>query len=162
AASTRGIYVSNCPGKNAVAVAELAFGLILSLDRRIPDNVAELREGRWNKKEFSKAAGLFGRTLSLIGVGAIGREVIRRAAGSGMPVVVWSRRFDGQHRPLTDIEARELGVEPALRAIPIDLAPTAADAAARGDVVSLHVALAPDTKQMVNAALLAGMKQGAM
>src|SRR5262245_62757357 len=46
AASTRGIYVSNCPGKNAIAVAELAFALILSLDRRIPDNVADLRAGK--------------------------------------------------------------------------------------------------------------------
>src|SRR5262245_60549402 len=52
AASSRGIYVSNCPGKNSIAVAELAFGLILSLDRRIPDNVAELRAGRWNKNEY--------------------------------------------------------------------------------------------------------------
>src|SRR5918993_1055470 len=85
AASTRGIYVSNCPGKNAIAVAELAFGLILSLDRRIPDNVAELRAGRWNKKEFSKAQGLYGRTLALLGVGSIGQEMIRRAAGFGMP-----------------------------------------------------------------------------
>ena len=67
AASRRGIYVSNCPGKNAIAVAELAMGLILSLDRRIPDNVAELRAGKWNKKEFSKARGIFGGTLGLIG-----------------------------------------------------------------------------------------------
>src|SRR3954465_5394946 len=66
AASRRGIYVSNCPGKNAIAVAELAFGLILSLDRRIPDNVAELRAGTWNKKAFSKGSGLYGRTLALI------------------------------------------------------------------------------------------------
>ena len=63
AASRRGIYVSNCPGKNSVAVAELAFGLILALDRRIPDNVAALRQAQWNKTEFSKARGLFGRTL---------------------------------------------------------------------------------------------------
>src|SRR5688500_802337 len=55
AASKRGIYVSNCPGKNSIAVAELAFGLILSLDRRIPDNVAELRAGKWNKKEYSRS-----------------------------------------------------------------------------------------------------------
>src|SRR5919205_2153939 len=55
AASKRGIYVSNCPGQNSVAVAELAFGLILALDRRIADNVAHLREGRWSKGEFSKA-----------------------------------------------------------------------------------------------------------
>src|SRR6476619_596832 len=86
AASRRGVYVSNCPGKNAIAVAELAFGLMLSLDRRIPDNVAELRAGPSNNKEYSKAPGLFGRTLSLIGVGAIGQEMIRRAAGFGMPV----------------------------------------------------------------------------
>jgi D-3-phosphoglycerate dehydrogenase len=161
-ASTRGIYVSNCPGRNAIAVAELAFGLILSLDRRIPDNVSELREGRWNKKEYSKAAGLFGRTLGLIGVGAIGREMIRRAAGFGMNVVVWSRRFDGLRRSMTDVEARELGVEPARRTVSIELEPTPADAAARADIVSLHVALGPGTRQMVNAAFLARMKAGAM
>src|SRR5499433_1461608 len=61
AASKRGIYVSNCPGKNAVAVAELTFALILSLDRRVPDNVAELRAGKWNKKEYARARGLLGR-----------------------------------------------------------------------------------------------------
>ena len=77
AASRRGIYVSNCPGKNSIAVAELAFGLILSLDRRIPDNVAALRAGQWNKGEFSKARGLFGRTLGLIGLGQIGRASCR-------------------------------------------------------------------------------------
>src|SRR6476619_1702352 len=94
-ASARGIYVSNCPGKNAIAVAELAFALILSLDRRVPDNVAELRAGRWNKKEFSKAQGLYGRTIGLLGVGNIGREMIRRAGGFGLNVVIWSRRFAG-------------------------------------------------------------------
>src|SRR5437762_12607185 len=99
-ASKRGIYVSNCPGRNAVAVAELAFALMLALDRRVPDAVAELRAGRWNKKEFSKARGLFGRTLGLIGFGSIGREVASRALAFGMPVVVWSRRFaDGKERP---------------------------------------------------------------
>ena len=161
-ASSRGVYVSNCPGKNAIAVAELAFGLILSLDRRIPDNVADLRAGTWNKKEYSKALGLYGRTLALIGVGYIGREMIRRAAGFGMNVAIWSRRFDGEDRPLADTEARELGVEPALRSIAIDLAPTPADAASRADVVSLHVALAPDTKGLVNGAFLSRMKPGAM
>src|SRR6476619_8572032 len=72
AASRRGIYVSNCPGKNAIAVAELTFALILALDRRIPDSVAELRAGKWNKKEFSKARGIFGQTLGLLGFGHIG------------------------------------------------------------------------------------------
>ena len=58
ACSQRGIYVSNCPGKNAVAVAELAMGLILSLDRRIPDNVFDLRAGQWNKKKYGVARGI--------------------------------------------------------------------------------------------------------
>jgi D-3-phosphoglycerate dehydrogenase len=162
AASSRGIYVSNCPGKNAIAVAELAFGLIVALDRRIPDNVAELRAGRWNKKEYAKARGLYGRTLALIGVGSIGREMIRRAAGFGMNVVIWSRRFDGERRPLSDLEARDLGVDAAARAITIELAPTPADAVARADAVSLHVALAPETRGLVDAALLAAMKPGAI
>jgi D-3-phosphoglycerate dehydrogenase len=92
-ASKRGIYVSNCPGKNAIAVAELAFALVLALDRRVPDNVTDLRAGTWNKKEYSKARGLYGRTLGLLGYGNIGQEVARRAHAFGMPVVVWSRRF---------------------------------------------------------------------
>jgi len=161
-ASARGIYVSNCPGKNAIAVAELAFALILALDRRVPDNVAELRAGRWNKKEFSNAQGLYGRTLGLLGVGSIGQETIRRAAGFGMNVVVWSRRFDGENRPMNELEAREMGIEPALRTVRIDLAPTPADVAAGSDVLSVHVALAPDTKGIVNASVLARLKPGAI
>ena len=85
--------MSNCPGKNAIAVAELAFALMLALDRRVPDNVAELRAGTWNKKEYSKARGLFGRTLGLLGYGSIGQEMAKRAHAFGMPIVVWSRRF---------------------------------------------------------------------
>jgi D-3-phosphoglycerate dehydrogenase len=162
AASRRGIYVSNCPGKNSIAVAELAFGLILALDRRIPDNVADLRAGKWHKKEYSKAAGLFGRTLALIGIGNIGREMIRRAAGFGMNVVIWSRRFDAEDRPLGDDEARDLGVDPLQHQIAISLAPTPTEAAARADVISLHVALAPGTRVLVNADLLARVKAGAI
>jgi D-3-phosphoglycerate dehydrogenase / 2-oxoglutarate reductase len=161
-ASARGIYVSNCPGKNAIAVAELAFALILALDRRVPDNVAALRAGHWDKKGFSSAQGLYGRTIGLLGIGSIGQEVIRRAAGFGMNVVVWSRRFDGKDRPMNEHEARELGIEPALRTVRIDLAPTPADVAARADVLSVHVALAPDTKGMVNSALLDRLKPGAI
>ncbi len=162
AASKRGIYVSNCPGKNSIAVAELAFGLILALDRRIPDNVAELRAGKWNKKEYSKAAGLYGRTLALIGIGNIGQEMIRRAAGFGMNVVIWSRRFDAEDRPTSDAEARELEIDPFQHHIDISLAPTPGEAVARADVISLHVALAPGTRTLVNADLLARMKPGAI
>src|SRR5256886_3930048 len=92
-ASACGIYVSNCPGKNAIAVAELAWALMLALDRRVPDNVADLRAGKWNKKEYSKARGLFGLTLGLLGYGSIGQQMAKRAAAFGMPIVVWSRRL---------------------------------------------------------------------
>jgi D-3-phosphoglycerate dehydrogenase / 2-oxoglutarate reductase len=162
AASARGIYVSNCPGKNAIAVAELAFALILALDRRVPDNVAALRAGQWNKKDFSKAKGLYGQTLGLLGLGSIGQEMIRRAAGFGMNLVVWSRRFDGQDRPMHEQEARDLGIEPALRTVRIDLAPTPGDVAARADVLSVHLALGAATKGLVDAALLARLKPGAL
>src|SRR5271154_5698830 len=104
AASRRGIYVSNCPGKNSVAVAELAFGLILALDRRLADNVAALREGRWNKGEYSKARGIFGRTLGLIGLGQIGREMIPRAKAFGLRITAWSRS-------LTPEQAEQWGIE---------------------------------------------------
>ena len=92
AASRRGIYVSNCPGKNSIAVAELAFALILAVDRRVADNVISLRQGQWNKKEFSKARGLYGRTLGLVGVGKIGQEMIPRARAFGMPIIAWRIR----------------------------------------------------------------------
>jgi D-3-phosphoglycerate dehydrogenase len=162
AASKRGIYVSNCPGKNAIAVAELAFALILALDRRVPDNVADLRAGKWNKKEYSKARGLFGQTLGLLGVGNIGQEMIRRAAGFGLNVVIWSRRFAGERRPLTDQEARELGAEAARRQVSIEIEPTPADVAARADILSLHLALGPETRGLVNAEILRRLKPGAI
>ncbi len=145
AASRRGIYVSNCPGKNSVAVAELAFALILAIDRRIADNVAQLREGRWNKKEFSKARGLLGRTLGLIGTGQIGREMITRARAFGMNVIAWSRS-------LTDERAAELGVE--RRDSPADVARDA-------DIVSVHVALKPETRGMLGPDFFNAMREGA-
>src|SRR6516165_9565351 len=91
AASARGVYVANCPGKNSIAVAELTMGLLLALDRRIPDEVADLRAGSWNKKEYGKADGLYGATLGIVGMGPIGLEVARRARAFGMKLVCWSR-----------------------------------------------------------------------
>ena len=143
-ASRRGIYVSNCPGKNSIAVAELAFALILALDRRVADNVIALRRGEWNKKEFSKARGLFGRTLGLVGVGKIGQEMIPRAAAFGMPVIAWSRS-------LTLERATELGV--SYRPSPLDVAREA-------DIVSVHVALNSETKGLINREFLAAMRPG--
>ncbi len=145
AASARGIYVSNCPGKNSIAVAELAFGLILSLDRRIPDNVAELRAGKWNKKEFGQARGLYGKTLGLIGLGQIGREMIKRAHAFGLNVIGWSRS-------LTPETAEELGI--AFRQ-------TILEVAHESDILSLHVALTPETRGMINADVFEVMRPGA-
>ena len=144
AASKRGIYVSNCPGKNSIAVAELAFALILALDRRIVDNVVTLRQGQWNKKEFSKARGLFGRTLGLIGLGKIGQEMIPRARAFGMPVVAWSRS-------LTPERAAALGVE--YKATPKEVA-------AAADVVSVHTALNSDTREAINGEIFSAMRPG--
>ena len=144
AASSRGIYVSNCPGKNSIAVAELAFGLILALDRRIADNVTDLRAGKWNKKEYGKARGLYGRTLGLIGLGQIGREMIARAKAFGMDVTGWSRS-------LTPESAAELG---------ISYRQTIIEVAHDCDVLSLHLALAPDTHGVINADVFEVMKPG--
>ncbi|MGH2709076.1 MAG: NAD(P)-dependent oxidoreductase, partial [Actinomycetota bacterium] len=83
-ASSVGVFVSNCPGKNSIAVAELVLGLLLACDRRIPDQVNDLRQGRWHKAEYSKARGLYGRTLGIVGLGQIGREVAARAQAFGM------------------------------------------------------------------------------
>jgi D-3-phosphoglycerate dehydrogenase len=145
AASRRGIYVSNCPGKNAIAVAELTWALILAIDRRVPDNVADLRAGRWNKKEYSRARGLYGRTLGLIGLGNIGTEVARRAAAFGMPTVVWSRRLAS-------------GAEPP--PFPVRVAPTPQLVAEEADVLSVHLALANDTRGFVNASILDRLRPG--
>jgi D-3-phosphoglycerate dehydrogenase / 2-oxoglutarate reductase len=146
AASQRGIYVSNCPGKNAIAVAELAFALILALDRRIADNVISLRRGEWNKKEFSRARGLYGRTLGLIGTGQIGREMIPRARAFGMNVIAWSRS-------LTAERAASLGVERF---------DTPQEVARASDVVSVHLALKPETRSLIGADVFNSMKEGAI
>jgi D-3-phosphoglycerate dehydrogenase len=145
AASRRGIYVSTCPGKNSVAVAELAFGHLLALDRMIPDNVAALREGKWNKSGFSKARGVFGRTLGLIGVGQIGREMIGRARAFGLHVVAWSRSLD-------DAKAAVLGVE--RKNGPVEVA-------ASCDIASVHVALNVQTKGLLGAEFFAALRPGA-
>jgi D-3-phosphoglycerate dehydrogenase len=146
AASRRGIFVANCPGKNAVAVAELAMGLLLAIDRRIPDQVSELRAGRWNKKEYGKADGLLGKTLGVVGFGAIGREVATRAAAFGLRVVAWSRSLDDATAKAHDVS--RLG--------------SPREVAAAADVVSVHVALAPETRGLCDEAFFAQMKPGAI
>lgn len=145
AASDRGVFVSNCPGRNSIAVAELVLGLLLSCDRRIPDQVAELRAGRWNKGEYSKARGLHGRTLGVVGLGQIGREIAVRARAFGMHVAAWSRN-------LTLAEAERLGVR---------YCQTPLEVARVSDAVSINVAANADTRNLVNEEFLAAMRPGA-
>ena len=158
AASARGIYVSNCPGKNSVAVAELAFGLMLALDRRIPDNVAALRAGQWNKKGFSQSTGLKGRTLGLLGFGSIAQAVARRAQAFGMDIVVWTRSFENGE----PVDFGAYGLDPAGRESRVRAARTPAEVAEAADILSIHVALGPGTRDLVNADLLGRLHPGAM
>jgi D-3-phosphoglycerate dehydrogenase len=143
AAAAHGIYVSNCPGKNAVAVAELTMGLVLSLDRRIPENVSQLKEGLWNKKEFSKARGLLGQTMGIVGMGQIGQEVALRARAFGMKVMAWSRS-------LTDIKAEEFGVQRAA---------TVKELCAQADVITVHLPLVEQTKHIIGCDEFAVMRE---
>lgn len=144
-ASAQGIYVANCPGKNAVAVAELTLGLILALDRHLADGVADLRNGKWNKAQYSKASGLRGRTLGILGFGMIGREVARLGRAFGMDVIAWSRSLD-------DATAAEHGVRRYERP---------EDVAQRSDVLSAHLALTPQTRGFIGESILSAMKPDA-
>jgi len=148
AASARAVYVSNVPGKNAVAVAELTMALILALDRHIPENVTELRAGSWQKSRFSKARGLKGRRLGLIGLGSIGIEVATRALAFGMKVLALERpgRSDESKDYISDSGIR-------LRSDLQTLLPEC-------DYVSLHVPSVPETVGLVDAEFLALMPEG--
>jgi len=145
-ASEYGIHVANCPDKNTAAVAELAIGLMIAADRQIANATADLRNGKWHKKEYGKANGLKGRTLGIIGVGPIGKAVIRRAKALEMDIIAWSRS-------LTPELAEGLG---------IGFCASPADVAKAADVVSLHIASKPETKKIINADFLGAMKDGAI
>jgi len=149
-AARNGVLVSNVPGRNAVAVAELTLGLILAVDRRIADNVADARRGRWEKATYSKADGLLGSTLGILGLGSIGLAVAERAAGFGMRVAHVQRAARSQ-------ATRDRLAE--LNAVGFDALP---ELLAAADVVSLHVPSSPETKNLVDADFLAAMKPGAL
>jgi len=144
AAKERGIEVMNVPGANSIAVAELTFGLLLALFRKLPEADASLRRGEWLK---SKLMGreLRGKTLGIVGTGKIGRAVAQRALAFEMKCVGYD--------PLVAPEAmRAAGVEPA----------TLETLLALSDVVSLHLPVTPETKAMFNASRIASMKKGAV
>jgi len=140
AANKKGVYVANCPGKNSIAVAELAVGLMIALDRRIPANVSDFNNGVWNKAEYSKAEGLYGKTLGLIGVGNIGKEVAKRALAMGMSVYGKDiSRIEGV--AIKDFSEMD-------KVLPIC------------DVVSIHLPLTPQTRGLFNKEMFGYLKPG--
>lgn len=143
-ASAKGVYVANCPGKNSVAVAELAMGLILAIDRKIPDNVIDFRNGKWNKALYSKADGLLGKKLGVIGTGKIGMELIKRAQSFGLDTYAWSRS-------LTPERAEEMGAQfcKSIEEL-VDVC----------DIISVHLALKPETKGIISGKIISQMKPG--
>ena len=141
-----GVYVANCPGKNSHAVAELTLGLILSIDRRIPEGVQLLREQKWNKGLFSNSTGIKGRTIGLIGFGNIAQLVMDRAKAFEMNVLVFSR-------------SKKEGLEKKLG---FQYADSLQDLLARSDIVSIHTPATPETKDMVNKEFLSHMKKDAV
>ncbi len=142
AANKKGVYVANCPGMNAIAVAELAIGLMVSLDRRIPDNVMDFKNGKWNKAEYSKAQGLKGKTLGVIGVGNIGKEVAKRALAFEMNVYGKDiSRIEGV--PIKDFSEMD-------KLIPLC------------DAITLHLPATPETKNLFNKEMFGYMKPNAL
>lgn len=138
AATKKGISVANCPGKNSVAVAELAIGLMVALDRRIPDNVMDFKNSKWNKAEYSKAEGLKGKTLGIVGVGNIGREVAKRASAFDMKVYGY------------DIVR--------LDSVQLEYVDTIKELLPKCDVITLHLPANEKTKRIFNKDLFGLMK----
>ncbi len=145
-ASAHGIYVCNCPGTNTAAVAEIAIAHLIAADRQLVAASCDMRDGKWLKKKYGAARGLKGRTLGIIGLGAIGKAVASRAAGLEMNVVAWSRS-------LTEEAAEELG---------IGYCASPEAVAQQSDALSLHLAETAETKHMINREFLALMKDGAI
>ena len=149
AASALGISVCNVPGRNAVAVAELTLGLMIALDRRIADNVADLRAGRWNKKRYSEARGLMGARLGIVGLGAIGMAVAERAHAFGLRIGVLAKR-------------RAPAIEARLEALGASSAPSVEALAEESDILSFHLPAIPESRGLLGARLLRHVRHGAI
>jgi D-3-phosphoglycerate dehydrogenase len=149
AASEVGIYVTNVPGRNAIAVAELTMGLLLAIDRRIPDNVADLRAGSWNKATYGKADGLFGKVMGIVGLGEIGFAVAERAVAFGIAVRAIRK-------------ARDEAAEERIAALGIELVDSLDELVATSDIVSIHLPAIAETEALFDARVLSAMKDGAI
>lgn len=142
AATRKGVVVMNTPGGNSVAVAELTIGLMLTLLRQLVPAIATTKSGRWEKKRFACGHELFRKTVGLVGFGSIGQLVAQRCLAFGTTVLAYDPH---------PIEAsRRLGVE----IVSLD------DLFRRADVVSLHVPLMENTRNLVGRAQLGLMRKG--
>ena len=145
-----GIRVCNVPGANAIAVAELVMGMIISIDRHIADNVADLRNNLWNKKKYSQAQGLFGQKIGILGLGAIGLAVAERATAFGMEVYAVAK------------PGRSEDAEQRIREAGISQLGSMEELICSCDIVSLHMPATEETKGMVDQSFLSKMKDGAI
>lgn len=142
AATRRGIVVMNTPGANAVAVAELTIGLMISMARKMPSANSSMHAGKWEKKNL-QGSELRGKTLGILGLGRIGLEVAKRARGFGMDII-------GSDPFVSAAVARENGI----KLVTLD------ELIAGSDYLTLHVGLTPQTNGIINAKTLAKMKKG--
>lgn len=142
AARERGIKILNTPGATTISVAELTLGHMLALARQIPQATASLKAGKWEKKLFL-GSELYGKTLGVIGLGKIGREVAKRASGMGMDLVA----YDPYVR---EEEVRHLG----LKLLPME------DLLPYSDYITIHAPLIPETKHLLGEREFAMMKDG--
>ena len=150
AASDLGIYVCNVPGRNAAAVAELTFALLLAIDRHVVEGASDLRKGTWNKKEYSIADGLMGKTIGIIGLGGVGLSVAERAKAFGLRVI--GLRKSGRS-PETEQRIRQIGIR---------LNDTVEELVTNSDIVSVHVPFNEKTIGLVDEELLRSFKDKAI
>ncbi len=138
-AEAKGVEVRNTPAASSNSVAELTIGFMFALARQIPQMNQTMKEGRWEKKAFSKGSELAGKTLGLIGCGRIGALVAQKAAALGMRVLFFRRT------PAELPGAEQVSLEELL---------------AQSDFISLHVPLTDETRHIIDAAAIARMKKG--
>jgi hypothetical protein len=137
AATSAGVGVANVPGRNAIAVAELTFGLLLAVDRNIPAASKALHRGEWDKVRFSVAAGLQGRTLGILGFGGIGRAVAERAVAFGLHVITLARD-----------ERDEIGVR-TIERLGVEVVEPHGELIRRCDILTLHVPGTAETRHLI-------------
>jgi D-3-phosphoglycerate dehydrogenase len=140
AARQKGIIITNTPGANSSSVAELALGLMLALARQIPEAVEAVRQGKWPRYA---GISLEGKTIGILGLGAIGKQLARRLTGFDCRIIAFDPYADSSYATDHHIELTSIQ-----------------DVIARSDFVSLHLPLLPETRNLVNDTFLSRMKKG--